>query len=230
MKQNILKDIIGLFYPILCLGCNKLLLLNECILCSRCRHELPFIESQIQLNEKFYGRLELQYINAILTFQKEGIVQKLIHHLKYKNREMIGTFFADLYLNHMIEIQKQYQFDYIIPVPLHPKKLKIRGYNQLSLFANKISQVTNIEVLNNLLIKNIHSETQTKKNLLGRIEVKEDIFILNPLMQTDPFKGKHFLLIDDVITTGTTLELCGNVLLAIPDSKISIIVMAASEY
>ena len=230
MIQNIMKDIIGLFYPILCLGCNKLLFSNECILCYKCRHELPFIESQIQLREKFYGRLELQYINAILAFHKEGIVQKLIHDLKYKNREIVGTFFADLYLNHMIEIQKQYQFDYIIPVPLHPKKLKVRGYNQLSFFANKISQVINVEVMENLLIKNIHSETQTKKNLLGRIEISEDIFILNPLTQIDHFKGKHFLLIDDVITTGTTLELCGNVMLEIPNSKISILVMAASEY
>lgn len=225
-----INDIISLFYPKLCVGCSELLLQNEHTICVKCRHEIPFLEHQIPLIEKFYGRLNLEHISGILEFHKEGIVQKLIHQLKYKNREDIGTFIADMYEQNLIEIQSKSKFDFIVPVPLHPKKMKIRGYNQLTTFGNRISEIIQVPIIENVLIRNVHSETQTKKGLMGRTDLKENIFGIHQKTNLDSFSDKHFLIIDDVITTGSTLEFCSRALQKIPHSKISIIVMASSEY
>lgn len=224
-----LVDIFNIFYPKLCIGCKELLLKNETLICVRCRHELPFLEHQIPLSEKFYGRLNLEHISGILAFHKEGIVQKLIHDLKYKNREEIGLLIANLYRHEFVELQSKLKFDFIVPVPLHPKKKKQRGYNQLTTFGNQISKIIHIPMNENILIRNQHTETQTKKGLIGRTDLKENIFGLNPMAKIENMENKHFLIIDDVITTGTTLELCARAIQKIKNTRVSIIVMAASE-
>lgn len=225
-----LKDIINLFYPNLCVSCKDLLLQNEFIICVKCRHEIPFLEHEIPLSEKFYGRLDLEHISGILEFHKQGIVQKLIHDLKYRNREDIGVFVANLYEKKLLEIQSRSNFDFIIPVPLHPKKMKIRGYNQLTTFGNQISKIINVPLLDDVLVRNVHTETQTKKGLIGRTDMKENIFGINPKIPFEKLENKHFLIIDDVITTGSTLELSARALQKIHKTRLSIIVMAASDF
>jgi ComF family protein len=225
-----LKDIINLFYPNLCVSCKDLLLQNESIICVKCRHEIPFLEHQIPLSEKFYGRLDLEHISGILEFHKQGIVQKLIHDLKYRNREDIGVFIANLYEKKLLEIHSQSKFDYIIPVPLHPKKMKIRGYNQLTTFGNQISKIINVPLLDDVLVRNVHTETQTKKGLISRTDMKENIFGIHPKTFIEKMENKHFLIIDDVITTGSTLELSARALLKIHKTRLSILVMAASDF
>jgi ComF family protein len=225
-----LKDVINLFYPKLCIGCKDLLVKNESIICVKCRHELPFLEHQIPLSEKFYGRLDLEHISGILEFHKQGVVQKLIHDLKYRNREDIGVFIANLYEKKLIEIQSNAKFDYIIPVPLHPKKMNIRGYNQLTTFGNQISKIIGVPLVDDILVRNVHTETQTKKGLMSRTDLSENIFGINPKFPVDKVENKHFLIIDDVITTGSTLELSARALQKINKTKLSIIVMAASDF
>jgi ComF family protein len=146
--------------------------------------------------------------------------------LKYKGHEEIGTILGEWYAEDLKNIELLKFVDEIIPVPLHPKKLKERGYNQVTTFGTALSTSLCLNYNDSLLIRNVYSKTQSKKNLLGRTEGIESIFDVS---FTEKNHNKHFLLIDDVITTGATLEACSRALLKIPGAKISIICMAMAQ-
>ncbi len=222
--------LINLFFPKVCVGCHTLLLSGETILCTRCRHELPL--TQYHLNpkneavKKFYGRIDIQHASAFLYFNKKGIVQELIHNLKYKGHEEIGTFLGNWYAEDLKELSLKIPFDTIIPVPLHPKKLKKRGYNQVTTFGITLSKNLEISFDPGILYRKKYSKTQSKKNLLGRSESIENIF---DVKFSDENHNKHFLVVDDVLTTGATLEACSRALQKIPGAKISIVCMAMAN-
>lgn len=222
-----IKNLINLLFPKICNGCDTLLLTDETVICSSCRHDLPFTNHHsVKTNEtykKFYGRLPVSHASSIVYFNKKGIVQELIHKLKYKGSEEIGTFFGDVYQSEIIKIHAIEKFDEIIPVPLHPKKLRERGYNQVSRFGLSLSKGTAIPMNESLLERKLYSKTQTKKSLLGRTEINTTLF---DVTFSEKDHGKHFLLIDDVITSGATLEACGKALLKIPHAKLSILTIA----
>ncbi|ESU29835.1 amidophosphoribosyltransferase [Flavobacterium limnosediminis JC2902] len=203
------------------------MLTNEEVICSACRHDLPFTNHHsVKNNEtfkKFYGRLPVEHASSIVYFHKKGIVQQLIHNLKYKGAEEIGTLFGNLYYTELNEIHLAEKFDAVIPVPLHKKRLRERGYNQATPFGTTLAKGLNIPFNDTLLIRKHYSKTQTKKNLLGRTEIDTTLFEAN-FSENDC--GKHFLLVDDVITSGATLEACGKALLKIPNAKVSIITIA----
>ena len=224
------KNIINLFFPPVCAGCHSFLVSNENVICTICRHNIPLTNHHLnpenEAFKKFYGRIPVEYTSALLYFHKKGIVQELIHNLKYKGQEQIGTVLGEWYaedLKNSVTIQS---VDEIIPVPLHKRKLRERGYNQVTNFGNALSESLNIPYNPNLLVRNIYSKTQSKKNLLNRSEGIDSIFDVD-FTQKD--HNKHFLLIDDVITTGSTLEACSNALLKIPGAKISIVCMAMAH-
>ncbi|MGG7036103.1 MAG: ComF family protein [Flavobacterium sp.] len=225
-----LHHLLNLFFPNACAGCDSILLSSETIICTRCRHQAPLTHHHnIPNNEviqKFYGRIPLEFGAAMLYFHKKGIVQEMMHKLKYKGQqeisEMIGNWYAEE-LKNTVPIQK---IDCIIPVPLHPKRIKKRGYNQAEGFGKALSGALNIPYENKLLIRKVNTKTQTKKGLLGRADVNESVFDLS---SPENHHGKHFLLIDDIITTGATLEACSRTLLKIPGAKISIVCMAMSH-
>lgn len=225
-----LKYLLKLIFPNLCVGCNELLLLNEEIICSSCRHDLPLTNHHLNLNndttKKFYGIVNLEFAASMLFFHKKGVVQKLIHHLKYKGREEIGEMLGKWYSNDLKDIELIKSVDYIIPVPLHTKRLKERGYNQVDSFCKALSDSNNIPFNDKLLIRTKYNKTQTKKSKNERQESVKNIFDVN---YNENDCGKHFLLIDDVITSGATLELCAKALLKIPNSKISIITIAYTQ-
>jgi ComF family protein len=176
--------------------------------------------------KKFYGRIPVEYASALLYFHKRGIVQELIHNLKYKGQEEIGSVLGTWYaedLKNSVIIQS---VDEIIPVPLHKRKIRERGYNQVTNFGLSLSKNLNISYNPNLLVRNIYSKTQSKKNLLNRSDGIDTIF---DVAFTEKDHNKHFLLIDDVITTGSTLEACSHALLKIPGAKISIVCMAMAH-
>ena len=221
------KSLLHLFYPEVCLACKNPLFTNERTVCTQCRHQLPLTRhTYIQNNEvllKFYGRLPLEHASALLFFHKNGIVQELIHHLKYKNRQQVGTFLGDLYIEELQKIHSQIKFDAIIPVPLHKKRMKERGYNQLTTFGQTLSKSLQIPYFEDILHRNTYAVTQTKKTFLERTEAKKTIFEVE---FNENHHNKHFLLIDDVITTGSTLEQCGKAVLKIPGARLSIVCMA----
>ncbi|MFV7235159.1 MULTISPECIES: ComF family protein [Flavobacterium] len=224
------ESVINLFFPKVCSGCNSFLVVNENVICTVCRHDIPLTNHHLNPEndafKKFYGRIPVLHTSALFYFHKKGIVQELIHNLKYKGHEEIGTIVGEWYAEDLKNIQLLQSVDEIIPVPLHRKKLKERGYNQVTAFGEALSSSLNLVYNDSLLIRNVYSKTQSKKNLLGRTEGIETVFDVS---FTAKDHHKHFLLIDDVITTGATLEACSHALLKIPGAKISVICMAMAQ-
>ena len=220
-----------LFFPKVCLGCNALLLFNEKVICTTCRHEIPITNHHaIPENEafkKFYGKVPVEFVATLVYYHKNGIVQELIHNLKYSGHEEIGTAFAEWFSEALQLVVVLQSVDQIIPVPLHPKKLRQRGYNQVTTFGKGLSEKLGIAYNPDLLRRNVYSKTQTKKNLLKRTEVNNQTIFETVFSEQD--HNKHFLLVDDVLTTGSTLEACSKALLQIPGAKISILCMAMSH-
>ena len=224
------ESIINLFFPKVCSGCNSFLLTNENVICTVCRHDIPLtnhhLNSENDASKKFYGRIPILHASALFYFHKKGIVQQLIHNLKYKGHEEIGSIVGEWYSEDLSRMEFIQTVDEIIPVPLHPRKLKERGYNQVTVFGKALSSSLNLTYNDSLLIRNIYSKTQSKKNLLGRTEGIETIFDVS-FSERD--HNKHFLLIDDVITTGSTLEACSRALLKIPGARISIVCLEMAQ-
>ncbi len=224
------ESIINLFFPKVCSGCSSFLLSNENVICTVCRHDIPLTNHHLNPEndafKKFYGRIPVVHTSALFYFHKKGIVQELIHNLKYKGHEEIGTILGEWYAEDLKTIDLLQSVDEIIPVPLHRRKLKERGYNQVTAFGKALSSGLNIDYNDSILVRNVYSKTQSKKNLLGRTEGIESTFDVS---FTEKNHNKHFLLIDDVITTGATLEACSRALLKIPGSKISIVCMAMAQ-
>ena len=225
-----IKSLINLFFPKVCSGCSSFLLANEKVICTVCRHNIPLtnhhLDPENDAFKKFYGRIPVLHASALLYFHKKGIVQQLIHNLKYKGHEEIGTVLGEWYAEDLKNIAVIKQVDAIIPVPLHHRKWKERGYNQVTAFGESLSKCLKINYNDELLRRKVYSKTQSKKNLLGRTEGIETVF---DVTFTENDHNKHFLLIDDVITTGATLEACCRALLKIPGAKISVVCMAMAQ-
>lgn len=224
------ESIKNLFFPKVCAGCHTLLMTNETVFCTSCRHEMPLTQYHLDTNneavKKFYGKIEIEHASAFLYFNKKGMVQELIHNLKYRGYEEIGTVLGNWYVEDLKNISLKTAFDVVIPVPLHQKKFKERGYNQVTTFGKALSEGLNIPYDNSILFRTKYSKTQSKKNLSGRSEGIKNVFDVN---FSEKNYNKHFLLIDDVLTTGATLEACSRSLLKIPGAKISIVCMAMAH-
>lgn len=225
-----INALFNLFFPQACLGCSQFLSQNETVICTQCRHDIPLtyqhLHSENEAMTKFYGRLPLEHISALMYFHKKGIVQELIHNLKYRGHQEVGTLIGNWYGSELKTCIKLESIDAIIPISLHHKRLKKRGYNQVTTFGKALSEQLNCDYDDTILKRMQHSKTQTFKNLLGRNEIKTHTFEAH---FTEKHHNKHFLLIDDVMTTGATLEAAGKALLEIPDAKISIVCMAMSH-
>ena len=228
--MKIFKDLFHLFYPKLCVVCDTNLIENENVLCTLCRHDLPLTNFQDYTNNKvtqtFYGSVLIEKGFSLLFYRKKGSTLQLIHDLKYKGNEDIGVFFGN-WLGEMLAENQQFKnVDYIIPVPLHPKKLRERGYNQVTKFGERISYYLKIPFINEELVRISSAKTQTFKSRFERFNHSDTKFYLkNPTN----FNNKHILLIDDVITTGATLEACAKEFLKAENCKISILTMAYTE-
>ena len=228
--MQILKDLFQLFYPKLCVVCEKQLITTEKVLCLYCRHDLPQIcytnYRKNKITEIFYGRVPIEKAMAFLFFRKKGKVKEIIHQLKYKGNEEVGTFLGNWFGEILSKNNEFNDIDYIIPVPLHKKKLKKRGYNQVTKFGESLSGLLNIPYKKGFLIRTSSSKTQTFKQRFDRFKNIDTKFLL---IDTSFFKNKHILLIDDVITTGATLEACTKEMLKTEGIKISIATMAFTE-
>lgn len=224
------RSLINLFFPRCCAGCQSVLLSDESVLCTACRHDIPLTHFHLHPNNealsKFYGKVPVAFASALFFFRKKGIVQQLIHQLKYKGHQEIGQMIGDWYAKELQQLPEMASVDCIVPVPLHPKRFRQRGYNQVDTFGRALSDGLDIPYNTHVLKRNVYSKTQTKKTLLRRSEVAADVFEADFDEATN---YSHFLLIDDVITTGSTLEACARALLKIPNTKVSIVCMAMSQ-
>lgn len=211
----------------LCFGCNVRLYRGEQILCTFCRDQLPLTEYSFNeenaVDRIFYGRTDIKKASSLLIYTENGIVQNLIHQLKYRNQPQIGSFLGDWYGQLLAENRSLKSVDMVIPVPLHPIKLKRRGYNQVTLFAQKLAEHLEAGLETGILLKTANTKTQTRKSRILRWRHQPDLYVLsNPAL----ISGKTILLVDDVITTGATIEACAQTLHRAPNVKIYVATMA----
>ncbi|WP_165040954.1 ComF family protein [Dysgonomonas sp. ZJ709] len=227
--RNIFRDFLTLFFPHLCVVCNCRLNESEEHICLNCLSLLPKTNYHNQPNNRledfFAGRFPFEHITAFAYFVKGGSIQRVIHELKYRNNPNIGYFIGELYGIDIKYSSFIADIDYLVPVPLHPKRQKQRGYNQSLEIAKGISKQTGIPINSATLIRVINNPSQTKNSRFERWKNVEDIFTIN---NTDTFKGKHVLLIDDVITTGSTIEACAKEILKSEGAKISILAIGCA--
>jgi len=224
------KDIYHLFFPKICLCCKEQLLKNEDAVCLKCRFELPTTNFTELVNNKveqtFFGRIPIEFATALLFYKTKGISQQLIYQLKYYGHQEVGVFLGE-WLGHELKTSKRFiSVDCIVPVPLHAKRLKERGYNQLTTFGLSLSKIIDALYIDDVLIRKSVTETQTLKQRFERWKNVQEIFHLTDVKR---FENKHILLIDDVITTGATLEACALQLLKSNNVKLSIATMAYTE-
>jgi ComF family protein len=225
--MQLLDDFLSLFYPSVCYACGSSLFQQEEIICTSCLYHLPRTnfhrDPENPVAQTFWGRISVHSATSYYYFSKKGNVQHLLHHLKYKGRKEIGVYIGRQFGYELKEADLFKTSEVIIPVPLHPKKLKKRGYNQSEQFAFGLASAMNIELDVSSLIRCKPSETQTKKSRFRRWENVKDIFTITPGAK---LAGRHILLVDDVITTGATLEACAEALFKIPSIKLSIATIA----
>ncbi|NNE02846.1 MAG: ComF family protein [Eudoraea sp.] len=176
-----------------------------------------------RLDKTFYGRIEVKKAACLFYYSENGIVKNLIHHLKYKNQPQIGDFLGEWFGNILKDDKALPTIHYVIPVPLHPKKLRQRGYNQVASFGSKIATLLQATFADDLLIKTRNSRTQTEKTRMFRMQHGNPLFAIR---NEQILQGKNVLLVDDVVTTGATLEACTKALFKCNDVSVYIATMA----
>lgn len=224
------EDFLSLFFPDLCCACGDHLVSHEYQLCTACLYDLPYTHFHLQpdnpVARQFWGRIPVKAAFAYLYFHKQGKVQNLIHHLKYKNRPRLGNLLGEMYGRELRKHGLVSSIDYIIPVPLHTSRLKSRGYNQSYCIAEGLACILGIPLGDKYLNRSKPTGTQTHKGRFERFENMVEVF---RLQNADELVDKHILLVDDVITTGATLEACALSLLEVQGLQISILAIAYAE-
>ena len=229
--MNLLSDFIALIFPKICAACGNSLWKHEEIICTFCDFHLPktdfHLEQDNPVSRTFWGRAGIESATAYCWFNKGNKVQRLVHLLKYKGRKDIGIFFGER-LGRLLKNAPCFNtVEMIIPVPLHKKKLMKRGYNQSEQFAIGIGKAMDIPVNPYILSRRRSTETQTRKSRFHRWQNVSDMFALEDEFQLE---GRHILLVDDVITTGATMESCLQALSSVPGIKISIAAIAITQH
>ncbi len=227
MKGHWLKHFFSLFFPNLCLACGEGLLSSDEVICLPCRINLPKTNmhrmKENHFTDRLWGRVPLQSGAAMYLFSKGTKVQALIHKLKYKNKPAIGVKLGQQYGKTLKEATMFSSIDLIVPVPLHPRKERKRGYNQSDQFAIGLSKSMKKPWLKNGLKRLNYSQSQTTKS---RFERYANVLSAFEVDSREELEGKHILLVDDVLTTGATLEACASKILEVPNTKISMVTIA----
>lgn len=227
LLKTILSDTLHLFYPHVCTGCGSDLVQEDNLLCLRCISNLPhtnFAQHDNNPIEKiFWGRIPLAAAHSEFYFAKESLIQHLIHQLKYKGNQEIGIYLGELMGRSLSDNNRFKNLDYLIPLPLYPDKERKRGYNQAAVICKGMSCIMDVPVLSGNVTRLRFTETQTKKHRRERWDNVAESFMVN---DKEKLRGKNVLLIDDVITTGATLEACGHSISQAGEVKLSVATLA----
>lgn len=223
------QGLLDLIFPKFCSSCERSLLEHEELLCTRCRHDLPICDwkdhSTNLVTDKLRGRIPLTYADALFYFEKGNKAQALIHDLKYRNQKHISGYLGRWHGENLKHKKWTKNIDVIIPVPIHARRRRQRGYNQVEDYAKAISEKIGCEYNDKLLKRNHYTATQVFKNRLARTDVIEHNFYLK---SNKDYNNKHLALVDDLITTGATAEACFIQLAKLKGVKLSLLVMAAA--
>jgi len=226
-----LNNILDLFYPALCVACENRLVMQEKFLCIECWHDLPVTNFHFNAENKvaqlFWGRVKIEYATAFYAYNKGSNYRNLVHFIKYKKLKELDYETRRRFGTTLSASPEFSSVDFVVPVPLHPKKQRIRGYNQSEWISMGISESLKKPISIDNLKRNLHTSTQTRKTRYERWENVENIF---EVIRLEEFAGKHILLIDDVVTTGSTLESCAFQLLQIENVKVSIATLAFADF
>lgn len=225
--KNVISDLLSLLYPDLCLICGENLLKNEHQLCLSCLNEIPRTGYHLQkdnpVEKRFWGKVPVFRATSFFYFQKGSQFQKLLHELKYRDNKEIGEIMGKYAAVELLENIDFSSVDVIIPIPLHPKKYAKRGYNQSEWIGKGLSTILNKPQDCNSLKRIVENTTQTKKSVFERYANTEGVF---EITDNQNLENKHVLLVDDVLTTGSTIEAAANALLKINNVKISVFTLA----
>jgi ComF family protein len=228
-----LYDLLSLIFPRYCYACLQGLVSGEKYVCTDCRIKLPYTnlhlapeDSQDILQRRFWGRVPVRFVLSYLYFRRAGRVQRLLHQLKYRGAEDLGEALGTWYGSELKEHGYNHHFDLIVPVPLHPQKQRQRGYNQAEKFAQGLASELNVPCSSKILTREKYSDTQTRRSREERWQNVEGIF---RVAKAEEIKDQRILIVDDVITTGATLEACANALLQADCKEVSVVAIAAAE-
>jgi ComF family protein len=223
ISLNEIKDsFLHLLFPHICDGCGSDILSKESTLCMRCIEAMPETNFELHpdnpVEKKFWGRLPIQQATAQYYFTSESLMQHLMHQFKYKRNKDLGNQLGRM-MGESIKRSGRFVADALIPLPLFPAKEKKRGYNQAMVLCEGMAESLQVPVLKDVVIRSQHTDTQTKKGRIERWQNMEGKFVL---AKPEAIKNSNLLLVDDVVTTGATLEACGSELLKAENVKLSI--------
>lgn len=226
------QDLLNLLFPKICACCDATLVTNERVICTVCRNELPLTNAHLQneneVEKVFYGRIRIENATALLVFEKNGSTQHLLHDLKYRGNQAVGAELGKWSAKNLLKTSWHSQIDAVVPVPLHKTRLRKRGYNQVEEFGKTLAEALKVPYNDHCLIKVHGVKTQVFKSLTARFKNAEHSFEIDKT-RTHTLENKHILLVDDLVTTGATLETCAGKLLEIPGAKISVATMAITR-
>ena len=222
--KSFVTDLVDLVFPNCCPGCGSPFITGEAYLCSNCEIDLPMFPASEQILDRFAGRIKLLDARSYLKFYNAGISQKLLHAIKYKGDKDLGEHLGKEFIRHVQSDGAFANIDIVIAIPLHKSKLLSRGYNQSASLAKGMADALEVSVDYDTVIRYKKSETQTRKSRSERWQNVSGIFQVT----NDSLKGKNILLVDDVITTGATLEACGEAILDAGAKSLSIAALAAA--
>ena len=227
MFKSGIKDLLHVFFPHVCTGCGSDIIDSTNMLCLRCLAELPLTNFAEQpgnpVEQKFYGRMPVRHATSSYYFAKNSIIENLVYQLKYRGNKDIGFYLGKLMGEHLSQSPRFQSIDAIIPLPLNKRREKMRGYNQAAFIANGISAEWDKPVWEKEVIRKVYTETQTKRDRISRWENMKNAF---GIANSDKLRAKHLLLVDDVITTGASLEACGMEMLKVEGVTISVAALA----
>jgi ComF family protein len=225
-----LQDFKNFLFPKLCACCEAALQKHEVLICTYCRNELPlypnFFDGDHDLHKILYGRVLIEKAASLFYFEKRGLIQNLIHDLKYRGNEELSYHLGEWLGDIVAEANWQEQIDVVIPVPLHKERMRERGYNQVEGFGKAIAEAISAEFNPNVLKRKSYSKTQVFKNRLARTEVVENHFFVEG---ETSLMNKQVLLVDDLVTTGSTLEACSLALKEAGVTKLNIATIAVTK-